>query len=85
MKKLFLTLKILGAVLDVFLLVVIVYVAYVIIDYERLPDNLDCTVDRTDKAGKAEIGKEYTIVIVLRSGIYIITPVYYSTAICKFL
>ena len=62
MKKLFLTLKILGAVLAVFLLVVIVYVAYVIIDYERLPDNLDCTVDRTDKAGKAEIGKEYTIV-----------------------
>jgi endonuclease/exonuclease/phosphatase family metal-dependent hydrolase len=62
MKKLFLTLKILGAVLAVLLLAAIVYVAYVIIDYERLPDNLECTVDRTDNAGKAEIGKEYTIV-----------------------
>ena len=62
MKKLFLVLKILAAVIAVLFVVVLAYLLYVICSYERLPDKLDCNIDRTECEGKAELGKEYTIV-----------------------
>ena len=62
MKKLFLVLKILAAVIAVLFVVVLAYLLYVICSYERLPDKLDCNIDRAECEDRAELGKEYTIV-----------------------
>lgn len=62
MKRLFLTLKVLLAVLAVFLVVVIAYLLYVVCSYDRIPDGLECNIDRAECGEKAELGKEYTIV-----------------------
>ena len=62
MKKLFLVLKILLAILAAFLLVVVAYVAYVVLSYERVPDNFECTVYSDGEESCVTLGKEYTIV-----------------------
>lgn len=54
----------LTAVLAVFcavLLVVITYVAYVMISYKRLPDNLPQEVEGTASQGAVSVGEEYVI------------------------
>lgn len=62
MKRLFLAIKILLAVLAVFLVVVIAYLLYVVCSYDRIPDGLECNIDRAECCEKAELGREYTIV-----------------------
>ena len=59
MKKLFLTLKILAAVIAVLFVVVLAYLLYVICSYERLPDKLDCNIDRAECGERAELGKDH--------------------------
>lgn len=53
-------LKILLAVIAAILLIVLVYVAYVLISYYRLDDNLALTVENA-KAGVVEIGRQYKL------------------------
>lgn len=53
-------LKILLAVIAAILLIVLVYVAYVLISYYRLDDNLDLTVENA-KAGAVETGRQYKL------------------------
>ena len=48
MKK---ALKFLGAVLAALIIVVLIYVAYVFIDYYRLKDNIELTVEKPVAAG----------------------------------
>ncbi len=53
-------LKILLAVIAAILLIVLVYVAYVLISYYRLDDNLALTVENA-KAGAVETGRQYKL------------------------